>query len=279
MTFGYNANVVQRGSTARVTIRGISSRLIALLNLEREDPGQDHIPIIFVAHSLGGLICKRAIQIAFADDDPKVKSISSSWLGTIFMGTPHTGSVVADIFKPLASAVNMVWATGNFLKDLKKDKTTVAELDSEFMTAIRRISTDINIFCFYEGQCMPGLRILIVNMASATYPQYKSQVINADHSKMVKFTSRNDPSFRLFCSTVREFLESKRAENFPSLLLVPQPPAHRLAEPQPLRIEAPPASNPFATDSSGNNSHSQSPFGVGPSTTSGSHSNSYTYFQ
>jgi len=56
MTFGYNANIY--GNTSIAGIRDNAMRLLAALRDKRED-GYESRPIVFVGHSLGGIIIKQ----------------------------------------------------------------------------------------------------------------------------------------------------------------------------------------------------------------------------
>lgn len=60
LTWGYNANVHSfMGSTSSDTIWDHAQTLVAQLQADREIEGASERPIIFVCHSLGGIIVKR----------------------------------------------------------------------------------------------------------------------------------------------------------------------------------------------------------------------------
>ena len=56
MTFGYNAGVV--GATSVASIRDTARVLLTLLHYRREEDGTEDRPIVFVGHSLGGIVIK-----------------------------------------------------------------------------------------------------------------------------------------------------------------------------------------------------------------------------
>ena len=75
-------------SFSRRTLLGLSENFLNLIgNSRRDDP---HRPIIFIAHSLGGIVIKQALYLA--SSNPKFASIKDATQGIIFFGTPHRGT-------------------------------------------------------------------------------------------------------------------------------------------------------------------------------------------
>ncbi|EPE05467.1 kinesin light chain [Ophiostoma piceae UAMH 11346] len=221
LTYGYDSEVLPSGTASTGTLRTIADGLNRSLKDNRELAQLPALPIVFVAHSLGGLVCKRATYRSFHNKDPKIKAIASCLLGIIFMGTPHTGSFYANIFSPLVSGISFFKSAGKpLLKALTKDSETATDLNEDFVGVVDLVDKTTNIFCFFEGKPKRGVKHLIVNRASATFSQWPSQMINSDHSNMVKFQSDADPDFQFLCGVLRDFLRSERAKSFSSL----QPP-------------------------------------------------------
>ena len=89
-TFGYNANVFDDVVTSRVVDH--ADGLLAGLLADRS--GFEHRPILFVGHSLGGIVIKRALIRANTRSDYRA-SILQATKAIAFLGTPHSGSDLA----------------------------------------------------------------------------------------------------------------------------------------------------------------------------------------
>ena len=88
MTFSYNAAVLSGASNASIADHAHS--LLDRLVSNRSGPHQRHRPLIFVGHSMGGLVIKQALI------DAEIKKreyscIKASTYGLVFFATPHKG--------------------------------------------------------------------------------------------------------------------------------------------------------------------------------------------
>ena len=63
-------------------------------------------PVIFLCHSLGGIVFKRALVMAHAHS-LRYNSLVSAIKSVIFMGTPHRGSDIANWSKILGRLANI----------------------------------------------------------------------------------------------------------------------------------------------------------------------------
>ena len=142
MLFGYNANVAFETSIA-----GVREQAINLLNRiasKRDD--DDNRPIVFVAHSLGGIVVKRALVEAKLDDS--YKSIREATYGIAFFGTPHQGGNFAKLGDIAASIVRGVLRnpSNTFMEGLKKDSLFSDTLVGDF----RHQLEDYHVLSFFE---------------------------------------------------------------------------------------------------------------------------------
>lgn len=78
----------------------VKSLLRSLVD-KREESEETERPLIFIAHSLGGIVVKQALPQARLE--PQYQSICDAILGIIFFGTPHRGSEKALYGKVLAN--------------------------------------------------------------------------------------------------------------------------------------------------------------------------------
>ncbi|KAK4236388.1 hypothetical protein C8A03DRAFT_45622 [Achaetomium macrosporum] len=174
MTFGYNASVV--GNTSVAGIRGHARKLLTLLRDKREDDGTSHRPIVFVAHSLGGIIVKQALMIA-RNEWKVFGDILTSTKGIVFFGTPHRGSDVAQWGEVIGNVKAASFGTRPrtpFFKLLRPNAKDLLDLSEDFRP--------------HRAELGPHSR----HSAVMELPHEQQVYISGDHSSMCKFTKDDD---------------------------------------------------------------------------------------
>ena len=103
-------------------------------------------PIIFIAHSLGGIVVKQAL--VWAHREPQYKGIKDHTLGLVFFGTPHRGSDRASYGKILANIVTGVMhkPKSKLINALQSNSEELMKLTSEFKFE----APNMKIVTFYE---------------------------------------------------------------------------------------------------------------------------------
>ena len=91
MTFGYNTSITQ-GYHAAHQGNIFSHARDLLYRLEAKRRNVAKRDLVFIAHSLGGILVKEALRRSETDPDPKINRIFMSTTGVFFFGTPHRGS-------------------------------------------------------------------------------------------------------------------------------------------------------------------------------------------
>ena len=93
-SYGYESNVISSQHLCRNVLSLRSKKLLECLHTARKDSQTDRRPLIFIAHSLGGLLLKSAlVESAWAayEQDTVLLEIYQSTAGIVFLGTPHQG--------------------------------------------------------------------------------------------------------------------------------------------------------------------------------------------
>ena len=85
-TYDYPSHVLF--SKPKATIADYAQSLLFALANSRV--GGEWRPLIFIAHSLGGIVCKEAL--IKAKEDSRFQDILESTVGVLFFGTPHRGA-------------------------------------------------------------------------------------------------------------------------------------------------------------------------------------------
>lgn len=150
MVYGYNADVYSKKNDRSASdnfIHHHSQTLITNLTLFRRSEGVFKNPIIWVCHSLGGILVKKALLYSNdlrAEDHEDYRSIYVSTYGLIFLGTPHTGSDGAKwglVLQAMSDAIvlkRFFDSESVLLKTLKRDNETLSNINSHFLDIYQR---------------------------------------------------------------------------------------------------------------------------------------------
>jgi hypothetical protein len=142
LIFGYNSNVAFETSTA-----GVIEQAENLLNrLKSRRANAPNRPLIFICHSLGGIVAKRALVHSRLDST--YKSISNSTYGIAFFGTPHQGgnhTEVGDIAAKILRGV-LRNPSNSFMSTLQK-----GSVFAEAMRDFRFLAEEYQFISFYEN--------------------------------------------------------------------------------------------------------------------------------
>ena len=99
-------------------------------------------PIIFITHSMGGLIAKYLLN--YANTTPKYQSILENTHGVVFLAVPHDGAGGADLLLNL----NLLFRVNKNVKQLSKDDPALRKLNNDFMQLVP--DNDLRCLSFFE---------------------------------------------------------------------------------------------------------------------------------
>lgn len=185
LTFGYDAYIFRpRKAVSNNRISDHSADLLNALIEYRTAANSLARPIVFVVHSLGGILCKDAFLKSKNPFESRLRDLYESTNAIAFLGVPHSGSSLADLAKlPAAWLGRLTKANTKLLSVLRTESEILSRIHEEFVFALlglRDIGRDVQVTCFYEAlPTSPGGTI--VRRGSATLPGYPAQSIHGDH--------------------------------------------------------------------------------------------------
>ena len=169
-------------------------------------------PIIWVCHSLGGLVVKRALIYSRTIESPHtehLRSIYISTYGILFLGTPHGGSDLAKwgtLLQSICSAVlpkKFFDTSPQLVEALKTQNETLQNINRIFNESVGRF----HVYFFHESKPMDmkGTRQFIVDEESAApdLPGVERMGIERDHSHMCKFEDDNAPGYDVVAEAIK----------------------------------------------------------------------------
>ncbi|XP_021767646.1 uncharacterized protein LOC110732042 [Chenopodium quinoa] len=203
-TLRYKTNLTQ-WSGASLPLQEVSSMLLE--KLVAADIGSR--PIVFVTHSMGGLVVK---QLLYQAKTENLDNLVNNTVGVVFYSCPHFGSKLAD----------MPWRMGLVLRpaptigELRSGSPKLVELN-DFMRQLHKKGL-LEVLSFCETKVTPivegyggwAFRMEIVPIESA-YPGFGDIVVleSTDHINSCKPLSRDDPSY----TEILEFLRKVKAQH------------------------------------------------------------------
>ncbi|PQE13411.1 multiple ankyrin repeats single kh domain-containing protein [Rutstroemia sp. NJR-2017a BVV2] len=194
----------------------ISKVLLVALRSGREDCKKR--PIVFIGHSMGGLVIAKAITILNAQQESfplMLEAISAA----IFFGTPFAGAPVAA-----CAAMYAYWAakhhkatTSKLLEIMEPGNEALRELKDEFRRVSAKTRNKIELLCFWEEQptdfCQMAALPAVFGLAKRLIPKELSEFVSktsatfegdvpnyglaSNHRDLVKFDSARDGRWNL----------------------------------------------------------------------------------
>ncbi|KNG84861.1 hypothetical protein ANOM_007651, partial [Aspergillus nomiae NRRL 13137] len=192
LLFAYNSSITWNSAIAGV--KDHATTLMNLLILKRKESPER--PLIFICHSLGGLVVKQALLL----DDPKFREAIKSTRGLVFFATPHRGATgdAVGVGFICADIVRAIQREGrNSLPELLQRDSALADTLSRLFEAKLN---QFNIISVYETRSMKPYGI-IVGKTSAVLdlPQRETEIdIDRDHSTICKFPGPENPGYKQF---------------------------------------------------------------------------------
>ncbi|KAG8846889.1 hypothetical protein FRB91_000370 [Serendipita sp. 411] len=200
LSYGYDADTRSSTQTSTHTIFRHAEAFFERLSQRRHM--HPRRPIIFIAHSLGGIILKKALGLGHRDSfktDRGFRDISTSTLAVLFFGTPNSGANGVQLAEWMGRLLSVYMYTDNqILSELDRDSPELEEIQRYYQSAGEQLST-IFFYEEYETPILGGRTKLIVPRHLAVIQgddRARVASLHADHCKIVKYRRTNEENYR-----------------------------------------------------------------------------------
>ena len=199
-TVGYAADPSRwKGESMPIADQG--TNLVNALELD----GIGQRPVVFITHSLGGILAKQLLRHASSYGVVRWKRIADSTGGMVFLGTPHSGADIANF----VTFVSAVLRLNESVKELQAHNWRLRDLHNWFRAYHGVRPFPVRTYC-ETREVRPGLPllknlgiklpkgVLVVNQTSAepNIPDEVAVPLPEDHISICKPPNREADMYR-----------------------------------------------------------------------------------
>ncbi|WP_211203222.1 esterase/lipase family protein [Candidatus Competibacter phosphatis] len=165
-------------------------------------------PLLFITHSLGGLLVKQMLRHALDFGQPVWTTLVANTCGIVFLSTPHSGSDLASWLKYLSGILRPTVT----ISELEAHHSRLRELNHLYRN--HKLLSHIPIQVYYETRPTHG--VMVVNQTSADpgIPGVIPIPLEEDHISICKPSSPQ----QLVYMRVKSFIERQLAYTPPDPL-------------------------------------------------------------
>ena len=164
-------------------------------------------PIIFITHSLGGLLVKAMLRAANDSKNRNWKRLLQSTKGIVFLGTPHTGASLGT----LAELLKRVFGLSVNATQLASNSAHLRDLATWYSNNAR--SLRIESLAYYEKGNIKGIRVVDEASANPNVEGCEPVPSDANHLDICKPKSNTDPVYMGVLRFVEKFTGDPSAAN------------------------------------------------------------------
>jgi tetratricopeptide (TPR) repeat protein len=158
-------------------------------------------PMVFVTHSMGGLIVKEALLYA-AYGDTEFASFAPATKGVVFLGTPHNG---AGLTKAV-DALGKIYRGTAAVEDLRRNSPHLRQLDTRYRNWVHDAAGGVRHLVFFETWPTKGVHVVDEGSADAALPKVQPVGIDANHIGICKPENRDALVYRRVLGLVTDIV-------------------------------------------------------------------------
>ncbi|RKK89759.1 hypothetical protein BFJ68_g16634 [Fusarium oxysporum] len=204
-SYGYDADWKSSRATPTINIHDFGQQLLERLRSSSEIARPRTSRIVFVAHSMGGLVVKQAYVLA--RQDPSFHDLAMRMEAMLFLGTPHRGSNLAQTLNSMLHATATL-SPRSYISNLSQQNELLSMLNDSF----RHYASDVSLYSFYESRAteiyVRSEVIVPKDSAVMGFPHERHAMLDADHKSICKFHSPSDPNYTTILDALRSMTET-----------------------------------------------------------------------
>lgn len=179
--------------------------------LSASNVGRDR-PVIWVGHSMGGLVAKSIIVQSLSHTDKNKRAIAENTRAILFLGTPHRGSPVAQ----MKQHTQMIFSPTIEVKELRENSQHLLNLQQKFDAALKVLPNPIKIVSIAEGRptniTTYKIPMQFVTKESAKLDVGEFYVLNVDHLNLSKPIFRQSFLYQRLVKIIGDVIENASRE-------------------------------------------------------------------
>jgi protein SERAC1 len=193
-SLGYEANFFKDA----MAIDDRATNLLAYLTVK----GIGKRPVVFVVHSLGGLLVKNLLRQAVELKNARWLSLPKETKGVVFLATPHTGSDIAGWIKFLPK----VFSTSETVDELAANDPSLRMLQEWYRN--NALDLRIGTAAYFETQGVLGIAKIVDESSANPFIHKVTPIgLDADHLNISKPRSKTSSIYEFVASDITEFLK------------------------------------------------------------------------
>jgi pimeloyl-ACP methyl ester carboxylesterase len=156
-------------------------------------------PLIFITHSLGGLLVKQMLRHAWDYGNPEWKLIVEQTKGIVFLSTPHSGSNIANWVK----YIGVILQASVSVDELEAHHSRLRELNEVYRNHEWLSQIPIQVYC--ENQKTSGFLVVDQTSANPGIKNVTPILMDDDHLSICRPSSPKNMLYR----RVKNFINKK----------------------------------------------------------------------
>ncbi|KFY96739.1 hypothetical protein V498_02511 [Pseudogymnoascus sp. VKM F-4517 (FW-2822)] len=203
LVYGYDTSLVDPNTKSSLT--DLAKTFLSTVKAFRTATKTNRRPLIFVAHSLGGLLVKEALHIASSGcEDPQNDDFIRSSYAILFFGVPNLGLRYETLQEIVSGQSNFQLIHDLLVDEESEPKPLLVALKQKFIQCCKDQKPPFKIISYYEQKKTKMVKASY-NYISMTKESACSightdnflwnEPLDTDHSNLVKYSGPSDPHY------------------------------------------------------------------------------------